>query len=159
MVAVSEIKKKPHCLRQLSRMVEDHKKTVAVIGAGISGVCAAAHLLKQGLEVVVFERSAIAGGVWHYDKRSARDPSYPNEIPSIGDYKPTPEQAYSTPPPEDDDSDDFEIAHAPPGPCYAGLKNNVSTREMRVSLGPWPEGTEDVSCLLCKSEERFLDSV
>jgi thioredoxin reductase len=125
-------------------MAEDAPKRVAVIGAGISGVCAAAHLLKAGLEVVVFERSNIAGGVWHFDKRAAHDPSsYPNEIPSRGDYEPAPELAYSTPPPEDEDIDELEIVHAPPGPCYAGLKNNVSTREMKVSLGSWPPGTED----------------
>jgi cation diffusion facilitator CzcD-associated flavoprotein CzcO len=39
-------------------------RRVAVIGAGISGVVSAAHLLDAGLEVVVFERSHAAGGVW-----------------------------------------------------------------------------------------------
>jgi glycine/D-amino acid oxidase-like deaminating enzyme len=39
-------------------------RRVAVIGAGISGVVAAAHLLKAGLQVKVFERSHAAGGVW-----------------------------------------------------------------------------------------------
>ncbi|KIY02351.1 uncharacterized protein Z520_02489 [Fonsecaea multimorphosa CBS 102226] len=124
-------------------MAQNKTKTVAVIGAGISGVCAAAHLLRHGLEVVVFERSGIAGGVWHFDERSASDPSFPNELPSKGDYETRPELAFSTPPPEDADNDKLEIAHAPPGPCYAGLKNNVSTREMRTSLLSWPEGTED----------------
>jgi cation diffusion facilitator CzcD-associated flavoprotein CzcO len=38
---------------------------VAVIGAGISGVSAAAHLKKEGIEVTVFERSSAAGGVWY----------------------------------------------------------------------------------------------
>jgi len=37
---------------------------VAVIGAGISGVVSAAHLLAAGLKVTVFERSQAAGGVW-----------------------------------------------------------------------------------------------
>ena len=120
-----------------------HAKRVAVIGAGISGVCSAAHLLKHDLDVVLFERSSTAGGVWHFDKRSALDPAYPNGSPSSGDYETRPEHAYSTPPPEDLDSEGQEIAHAPPGPCYAGLKNNVSTPEMRTSLLPWPEGTED----------------
>jgi heterodisulfide reductase subunit A-like polyferredoxin len=84
---------------------------VAVIGAGISGVCAAAHLLQNGLQVVVFERSGIAGGVWHFDKRVARDPSYPNETPSKGDYEPVLETAYSTPPPEHGEDDDLDITH------------------------------------------------
>ena len=40
-------------------------KKIAVIGAGISGVVAAAHLKLEGQEVVVFERSSAAGGVWY----------------------------------------------------------------------------------------------
>lgn len=39
-------------------------KKVAVIGAGVSGVCTATHLKEAGIEVTVFERSAKAGGVW-----------------------------------------------------------------------------------------------
>jgi MFS transporter, ACS family, pantothenate transporter len=39
-------------------------KRVGVIGAGISGVVAAAHLIEEGLDVTVFERSDAAGGVW-----------------------------------------------------------------------------------------------
>lgn len=38
---------------------------VCVIGAGISGVVAAAHLKLAGVEVTVFERSREAGGVWY----------------------------------------------------------------------------------------------
>lgn len=38
---------------------------VAVIGAGISGVVTAAHLLNAGLEVTVFERNKETGGVWY----------------------------------------------------------------------------------------------
>jgi ACS family pantothenate transporter-like MFS transporter len=37
---------------------------VAVIGAGISGVAAAAHLKNEGMDVTVFERSSAAGGIW-----------------------------------------------------------------------------------------------
>jgi len=40
------------------------KKRVCVIGAGVSGVVAAVHLKAAGLDVTVFERSAVAGGVW-----------------------------------------------------------------------------------------------
>ena len=28
-------------------------------------------------------------------------------------------------------------------PCYRGLKNNVSTRMMKLKLNSWPDGTED----------------
>ncbi|KAL2155777.1 hypothetical protein VTH82DRAFT_519 [Thermothelomyces myriococcoides] len=134
-------------------------RKVAVIGAGISGVCAAAHLIKQGLQVTVFERSGVAGGVWHYDERVAEDPPYPNNTPSRGDYvvsKPG-EFSFATPPPEHDPAagevaadprrkslppSDLEVHFSPPGPCYAGLKNNVPTQLMVSSLEPWPEGTE-----------------
>jgi MFS transporter, ACS family, pantothenate transporter len=37
---------------------------VAVIGAGISGVVSAAYLKTAGLEVTVFERAKVVGGVW-----------------------------------------------------------------------------------------------
>lgn len=40
-------------------------RSVAVIGAGVSGVSAAIHLTRAGLEVTVFERSSRAGGVWY----------------------------------------------------------------------------------------------
>ena len=40
-------------------------KKVAIVGAGISGVVAGAHLGAAGVEFVVFERSGAAGGVWY----------------------------------------------------------------------------------------------
>lgn len=39
-------------------------RTVAVIGAGISGVVTAAHLKEAGLTVTVYERGSQVGGVW-----------------------------------------------------------------------------------------------
>lgn len=45
-------------------MSREKIQTVAVVGAGISGVVAASHLLKYGLQVTVFERSSGPGGVW-----------------------------------------------------------------------------------------------
>jgi ACS family pantothenate transporter-like MFS transporter len=44
--------------------MSDKSKRVAVIGAGISGVVTAGHLLAVGIDVTVFERSHAAGGVW-----------------------------------------------------------------------------------------------
>lgn len=45
--------------------IMDHSPIdVAVIGAGISGVVTAGHLLAAGINVTVFERSHAAGGVW-----------------------------------------------------------------------------------------------
>ncbi len=39
-------------------------RRVAVIGAGVSGVTTAVHLQAEGLNVTVFERAPVAGGVW-----------------------------------------------------------------------------------------------
>ncbi|ORY68280.1 uncharacterized protein BCR38DRAFT_463832 [Pseudomassariella vexata] len=119
-------------------------KQVAVIGAGISGITSAGHLLRHGLKVVLFERSSIAGGVWHYDPRSALEPPYPNEKP------PTPDGYGSgvngTKYQSLEANDNFEttsLAHAPPSPCYKGLRNNVPTSLMRSTLMSWSPGTEE----------------
>lgn len=45
----------------------ENVKTVAVIGAGVSGVSAAVHLKRAGLDVSVCERGSKAGGVWWVD--------------------------------------------------------------------------------------------
>jgi thioredoxin reductase len=133
---------------------------VAIIGAGISGVCTAAHLLRQGLSVTVFERSSIAGGVWHFDERVSDDPCYPNLGPSYGDYHVSRQGEHPSRPitPESSTSDglargakgaslkndaNLAVRFSPPGPCYAGLKNNVPTSLMYSSLGPWPAGTDN----------------
>lgn len=124
-------------------------RSVAVIGAGIGGVSAAAYLLKEGLSVTVFERSSVGGGIWHFDERSPGDPPYPSQRPSLGDYQVSQQGEFAspTPPPEpepfvNDADSNLELRFAPPGPCYAGLKTNIPTNVLVSSLGPWPEGTE-----------------
>lgn len=42
-------------------------RSVAVIGAGISGILATKYLVQEGLEVTVFERNEQAGGIWLVD--------------------------------------------------------------------------------------------
>ena len=42
-------------------------RSVAVIGAGISGILATKYLLQAGLDVTVFERNDKPGGVWLVD--------------------------------------------------------------------------------------------
>lgn len=54
---------KPSACVGIRKMVERPRR-VAVIGAGVSGVTTAAHLKAEGLEVTVFERAPVAGGVW-----------------------------------------------------------------------------------------------
>ncbi|KAK1756330.1 hypothetical protein QBC47DRAFT_460175 [Echria macrotheca] len=131
-------------------------KSVAVIGAGIAGVSAAAHLLKHGLSVTVFERSDTIGGIWHYDERTAADPPFPCHTPSAGDFRVSRpgEYAQSTPPPDTPEKDDVEVQFAPPGPCYAGLQTNIPTNVLVSRLHAWPDGTDlKVSQVL---SERFI---
>ncbi|KAG7139467.1 hypothetical protein HYQ46_008181 [Verticillium longisporum] len=56
------------------------QKSVAVIGAGVSGVLAAAHLLRRNQRVTVFERSSSAGGIWRYIEDQPEDPEYPDTL-------------------------------------------------------------------------------
>ncbi|OAQ59318.1 FAD dependent oxidoreductase protein [Pochonia chlamydosporia 170] len=116
---------------------------VAVIGAGLGGISSAAHLLRSGLSITVFERMGFAGGVWHFDSRAAPDPTYPNVLP-LGQEakieKKSNENALQLP---DMDFDRVSLIHAPPGPCYEGLRNNVPTPLMRSTLLDWPENTPD----------------
>ncbi|KAL5355533.1 hypothetical protein BJX96DRAFT_170761 [Aspergillus floccosus] len=115
-------------------MTRKQIRRVAVIGAGISGVVSAAHLLQNGIEVVVFERNPAAGGVWLHDERQPLEPPYPSIKPSIADQ---PDTTPGVP------NEHVALRHAPPGPAYNSLKNNVPTRLMRVKLGAWPEGTPE----------------
>ncbi|TID17330.1 pantothenate transporter [Venturia nashicola] len=113
-------------------------KRVAVIGAGISGVATAAHLKNAGIDVTVFERNRESGGCWIYDERIPIEPTYPAIKPSVADsiYVDSKEANF-------DKLALRDLQHAPPGPCYVGLKNNVATRLMKTTLNDWPSGTPD----------------
>ncbi|KAH8799751.1 FAD dependent oxidoreductase [Xylogone sp. PMI_703] len=129
-------------------------RTVAVIGAGVSGVASAAHLKKAGLDVTVFERTGKTGGVWVFDSRRPPEPAYPSIAPSVAETA-----FFKHNEVEDSDSksvdsgvginreeqDDPAILHAPPGPCYEGLHNNVPTGLMELTLNSWKPGTEQIS--------------
>ena len=39
-------------------------RSVAVVGAGVSGVAAVIHLTRAGLAVTAYERSSQFGGIW-----------------------------------------------------------------------------------------------
>ncbi|KAJ5413284.1 hypothetical protein N7465_005589 [Penicillium sp. CMV-2018d] len=108
-------------------------RRVAVIGAGISGVLSAGHLIALGIEVTVFERNEAPGGVWVYDERKPPEPSYPSMKASRADLIGTDRQ----------DPEKFLLQHAPPGPCYYNLKNNVPTPLLEVTLKEWPKDTPD----------------
>ncbi|KAK6431257.1 hypothetical protein LTR95_012584 [Oleoguttula sp. CCFEE 5521] len=126
-------------------------KTVGVIGAGVCGISSAIHLRRAGINVTVFERSDHVGGVWYFDERSAKDAAYPSTSPSVRDSSEYEASLSSRrdkrrdSPVEGNDSDYTEasIAFAPPGPCYDGLRNNVSTHEMEMSTHLFKAGTEE----------------
>lgn len=103
-------------------------RRVAVIGAGVSGVSAAIHLKKAGLNVTVYERTRRAGGIWAFDNDRSKDAAYPSIQPSTGDspeyealarmYRV--ERRRDSPMPDTVeskllDSSDFRTSFAPPG--------------------------------------------
>lgn len=50
--------------------------TVAVVGAGAAGLCAAKALIEAGLDVVVLETGDRPGGLWARESSSGRSPAY-----------------------------------------------------------------------------------
>ncbi|KAG8629817.1 hypothetical protein KVT40_001436 [Elsinoe batatas] len=125
-------------------------KKIAVIGAGVSGVAAAIHLKKAGLDVTIYERTNKAGGVWVFNENRPQDPSYPSTRPSAGDVDEralvdTLENLSSHEAGVGSESiwKKAECLHAPPAAAYRGLKNNVSTVEMEMQSHPWKDGTEE----------------
>ncbi|KAF2740453.1 putative dimethylaniline monooxygenase [Polyplosphaeria fusca] len=110
-------------------------KRVAVVGAGISGVVTAGHLKKLNIDVTVYERSAVAGGLWVFDERKPLEPAYPAISASRA------ESIYDSN--EANLAGDIALLQAPPGPCYFGLKNNVSTRLLETTLSRFPVNTPD----------------
>lgn len=76
-----------------------------------------------------------------FDERKSKDAAYPSIIPSVGD-SPDYEHRFrvkrkdsKSGSPVDEDRNAWEAASvefAPPGPCYEGLRNNVSTHEMQM---------------------------
>ncbi|GAB1317653.1 Flavin-containing monooxygenase FMO GS-OX-like 4 [Madurella fahalii] len=107
-------------------------RRVAVVGAGISGIVTTAHLLRAGFEVTVFERHKKPGGIWLHSNEVAVEPQFPCEFPPdterlAGDRRSGKERQY--------------LLHAPPGPCYDSLTNNIVTPLMKTTLHDWPENT------------------
>ncbi len=108
-------------------------RSVAVLGAGLSGILAAAHLLRAGLDVTVFERADCAGGAWVYSADPADDPPYPNTGPSVS------RALGETPEPTTAEARKKQFA--PPGPVYDNMCSRNSTAVMRTTLLNWPPGT------------------
>ncbi|KAI4333020.1 hypothetical protein L6164_017877 [Bauhinia variegata] len=109
---------------------------VAVIGAGVAGLSAARELLREGLHVVVFEKSDQLGGTWKYDPRTDSD------LLSIDPNR--------------------EIVHSS---MYLSLRTNLPRQIMGFLDYPFPDrdngdrrtfpGHEEVFCFLNKFAEDF----
>jgi ribulose 1,5-bisphosphate synthetase/thiazole synthase len=54
-----------HLFKAIAQEMVQPIRRVAIIGAGVSGVTAAAHLKAANLQVTLFERSNTSGGVWY----------------------------------------------------------------------------------------------
>lgn len=48
-------------------------QNIAVIGAGIAGLCAAKHAKQLGFSVTVYEQNEVLGGIWHYTDKIGKD--------------------------------------------------------------------------------------
>lgn len=46
---------------------------IAVIGAGMAGICAAKHAINRGYKVTVFEQAKQVGGTWVYSDNIGTD--------------------------------------------------------------------------------------
>lgn len=114
-------------------------QSVAVIGAGLGGVVAAAQLRRAGLAVTVFERGDRIGGVWLYSEQPASEPAFPNTRPEPA---PAPNDNNSAVPEggEDEATTTAQRAFAPPGPTYTNMKSRGSEATMRTTLRDWPVG-------------------
>ena len=51
-------------------------RKTAVIGAGAAGLCAAKHLLAQGMDVVIYEMGTCIGGLWVYENDNGLSGAY-----------------------------------------------------------------------------------
>lgn len=120
-------------------------KNVAVIGAGPSGLPSARHLRDAGLNVRVFERKSVVGGLWVYSGAAPLKPKIPSsrakhevesevhDVPSEGREKTTVEM---TP-----EIKKLLLTKCPPAPCYRDLKGNNPSRLFAIPGNTFPEGT------------------
>ncbi|CAM1501457.1 Fc.00g034410.m01.CDS01 [Cosmosporella sp. VM-42] len=114
----------------------DAIRTVAIIGAGLSGLVSAVHLLRAGINITIFERANHVGGAWKYSPQPDRDPPFPSVRPPTPDWAEL-ERLQG----EGLSVEEAALRFAPPGPVYANMKSRGSKVIMRTSLVNWPEGS------------------
>lgn len=104
-------------------------RTVAIIGAGPTGLPAARQLRDAGLDVTVFDRQDQVGGLWNWKEETTGPLAIPTPPPSIGAFTPVTDAAGRA----TTSAEGKEGAFNPPNPCYWNLTNNVPTKTMAVS--------------------------
>ncbi|KAF9240430.1 hypothetical protein BU15DRAFT_45877 [Melanogaster broomeanus] len=114
-------------------------QTVAIIGAGPSGLVASRELIEAGLKVRLFERDSVPGGNWHYTEEVPRDAPVPNAPIPIGDFVPSFAPVGVVLPYSEEYEDDAEIRrdHRAPKPIWESLTSNAPS----FNQWPWPTGT------------------
>ncbi|CAH0044560.1 unnamed protein product [Clonostachys solani] len=113
-------------------------RAVAIIGAGLSGLVSAVHLLRAGIDITIFERANHVGGAWKYNPQPDRDPPFPSVRPPTPDWAEV-ERLQG----EGLSIEEAVLRFAPPGPVYANMKSRGNKVAMRTSLANWPEGSGD----------------
>ncbi|KAI8990186.1 hypothetical protein BDB01DRAFT_780346 [Pilobolus umbonatus] len=121
-------------------------KTVAVIGAGPSGLASARHLRSLGFNVRIFDRNSTVGGMWVYSERPAIKPKIPSSRVTRASYI-----AREEAPNEGTRKSIFEMTpetmhlvakKCPSSACYRDMYNNIPTKFFEFPDFPFPEGTE-----------------
>ncbi|KII91643.1 hypothetical protein PLICRDRAFT_105338 [Plicaturopsis crispa FD-325 SS-3] len=115
-------------------------KTVAVIGAGASGLIAGRELLDHGFTVRLFERDHLPGGVWHYTTESAAAPFYNESDVLLQDYIPTLPPTNVTLPFVDYSKDyaSERRIHRAPKQVWRDLHSNAPSPNQQITEWPWP---------------------
>lgn len=85
-----------------------------------------------------------------YDERQPLEPQCPSVRPSVADFIADMDQSSNGHQRIQNDfhedsreKEDVELRHAPPGPAYDGLVNNISLAMQELKGYPWKEGTGD----------------
>ncbi|EEB09403.1 flavin dependent monooxygenase [Schizosaccharomyces japonicus yFS275] len=109
-------------------MVSPIVRSVAIIGAGPSGLVTARALLAENTfnRIVVYERRDAPGGVWNYSTETPTNFPYPNSNPNL-DVKPITHEGRSP---------------LYPSALYRDLHTNTPIELMTFSIQNFPENTE-----------------
>jgi hypothetical protein len=85
-----------------------------------------------------------------YDERQPPEPKYPSVKPSTADFVADEIRGDESGERETNEhgnelfgDESAELTHAPPGPAYDGLTNNISTVLQELKGHPWKKGTDD----------------